>query len=180
MPRAPLTVPAIVRFWIPLAGTWLMMAVEGPLLRWVATHRCHHQHSDQNEDPHSPNHFGGGVFGLDPVFSVHEFGAREGLFKIHNIVPGRYIVFGFVGGVPKIPANRLLVKHRSAMGSSLRYFRWYAPEKLRTSVEELVGWYGAGKLHPLVSKRYPLVDFASAMNELTERRAKGRVVITVN
>ena len=32
MSRAPLTVPAIVRFWIPLAGAWLMMAVEGPLI----------------------------------------------------------------------------------------------------------------------------------------------------
>ena len=93
---------------------------------------------------------------------------------------GRYIVFGFAGGVPNIPANRLLAKHRSAMGSSLRYFRWYAPEKLRASVEELVGWYGADKLHPLVSKRYPLAEFASAMNELTERRALGRVVVTVD
>ncbi len=93
---------------------------------------------------------------------------------------GRYIVFGFVGGVPKIPANRLLVKHSAAMGSSLRYFRWKAPEKLRASVEELVAWHGAGKIQPLVSKRYPLAEFASAMNELTERRAQGRVVVTVD
>ena len=91
-----------------------------------------------------------------------------------------YLVFGFVGGVPQIPANRLLVKHRSAMGSSLRYFRWHAPDKLRTTVEELVAWHKDGKIRPLVSKTYPLDDFASAMNELTERRAQGRVVITVD
>ncbi len=93
---------------------------------------------------------------------------------------GRYLVFGFVGGVPKIPANRLLVKHRSALGSSLRYFRWKAPEKLRASVDELVAWHGAGKIKPLVSKRYELADFALAMNELTERRAQGRVVVTID
>src|SRR5262249_57110347 len=36
---------------------------------------------------------------------------------------GRILVVGFVGGVQQIPANRLLVKNRSAMGTSLRYFR---------------------------------------------------------
>ena len=47
-----------------LLGVLGSMAVEGPLLRWVATHRCHHRHSDEKDDPHSPNHFGGGVFGV--------------------------------------------------------------------------------------------------------------------
>jgi stearoyl-CoA desaturase (delta-9 desaturase) len=40
------------------------MAVEGPLLKWVAVHRRHHQHSDEHEDPHSPNMFGGGLLGV--------------------------------------------------------------------------------------------------------------------
>ncbi len=38
------------------------MAVEGPLLRWVATHRRHHQHSDQEQDPHSPHRYGRGFW----------------------------------------------------------------------------------------------------------------------
>jgi len=33
---------------------------------------------------------------------------------------GRILLVGFVAGVPQIPANRLLVKHRAALGSSLR------------------------------------------------------------
>lgn len=40
------------------------MAVEGPLLEWVATHRRHHQHSDQKEDPHSPHRFGESFFAV--------------------------------------------------------------------------------------------------------------------
>src|SRR6516162_9778496 len=40
------------------------MAVQGPLLQWVALHRRHHQHSDQHEDPHSPHLHGQGVLGL--------------------------------------------------------------------------------------------------------------------
>ncbi|MCA9293019.1 MAG: acyl-CoA desaturase [Phycisphaerales bacterium] len=39
------------------------MAVEGPLLRWVSFHRCHHQHSDDEGDPHSPHGYGGGFWG---------------------------------------------------------------------------------------------------------------------
>lgn len=31
------------------------MAVQGPLIWWVATHRRHHQHSDEELDPHSPH-----------------------------------------------------------------------------------------------------------------------------
>jgi stearoyl-CoA desaturase (delta-9 desaturase) len=31
------------------------MAVEGPLVEWVATHRKHHRFSDQTGDPHSPH-----------------------------------------------------------------------------------------------------------------------------
>src|SRR5204863_6447844 len=63
---------------------------------------------------------------------------------------GRILIVGFVGGVQQIPANRLLVKHRAALGSSLRYFRWHAPDKLQRSVEELLCWYGEGKIRPLV------------------------------
>ena len=40
------------------------MAVEGPVLKWVAMHRRHHQHSDGTDDPHSPNHHGEGLRGL--------------------------------------------------------------------------------------------------------------------
>jgi stearoyl-CoA desaturase (delta-9 desaturase) len=42
------------------AATWTLgvlgsMAIEGPLDWWVATHRRHHRHSDEQLDPHSPH-----------------------------------------------------------------------------------------------------------------------------
>jgi stearoyl-CoA desaturase (delta-9 desaturase) len=41
------------------------MAVQGPLFKWVALHRRHHQHSDMHDDPHSPYHFGqDGILGV--------------------------------------------------------------------------------------------------------------------
>ena len=90
---------------------------------------------------------------------------------------GRILLVGFVGGVPQIPANRLLVKHRAALGSSLRYFRWHAPDKLRRSVEELMRWYAEGKLRPLISHRLPLARTVEAIRLLTDRKAHGKVVV---
>jgi stearoyl-CoA desaturase (delta-9 desaturase) len=40
------------------------MAMQGPLLDWVAFHRRHHQHSDTPDDPHSPHHHGRGILGV--------------------------------------------------------------------------------------------------------------------
>ena len=40
------------------------MAVEGPVMRWAATHRRHHQHSDGDSDPHSPHVHGTGLWSM--------------------------------------------------------------------------------------------------------------------
>jgi stearoyl-CoA desaturase (delta-9 desaturase) len=50
-----------VQFLLAALGA---MAVQAPLLRWVAVHRRHHQHSDREGDPHSPHHHGRGVLGM--------------------------------------------------------------------------------------------------------------------
>ena len=92
---------------------------------------------------------------------------------------GRILLVGFVGGVPSIPANRLLVKNRAALGSSLRYYRWHQPDKFRRSVDELLAWYGQGKLHPLVTHRLPLEESVEGIRLLTGRKAHGKIVVTM-
>jgi stearoyl-CoA desaturase (Delta-9 desaturase) len=44
-----------LRIVLALAGS---MAIEGPVLTWVADHRRHHKYSDREGDPHSPWRFG--------------------------------------------------------------------------------------------------------------------------
>jgi stearoyl-CoA desaturase (Delta-9 desaturase) len=39
------------------------MAVQGPVMSWVADHRKHHAHTDHEGDPHSPHGHGGGLKG---------------------------------------------------------------------------------------------------------------------
>lgn len=55
------TCPAFVRALFGIAGS---MSVQGPLFFWVATHRRHHQYSDNDGDPHSPHEHGEGVGGM--------------------------------------------------------------------------------------------------------------------
>jgi stearoyl-CoA desaturase (Delta-9 desaturase) len=59
-----------VRWTFAILGS---MAVEGPLLAWVADHRKHHQFSDVEGDPHSPHVGGGNGF----------FAAAKNLFHAH-------------------------------------------------------------------------------------------------
>ncbi|WP_010587414.1 acyl-CoA desaturase [Schlesneria paludicola] len=40
-----------MRVFLAICGS---MAGQGPLIAWVALHRCHHQHTDTDGDPHSP------------------------------------------------------------------------------------------------------------------------------
>src|SRR5438552_9935481 len=89
---------------------------------------------------------------------------------------GRLLLVGFVAGVTHIPANRLLVKNRAALGCSLRYYRWHAPDKLQQSVAELFSWYQAGALKPCVTQRLPLERSVEAIRLLTDPKAYGKVV----
>jgi len=45
-----------VEYFFAAAGS---MAVQGPVINWVADHRKHHAHTDEEGDPHSP-HVGAG------------------------------------------------------------------------------------------------------------------------
>jgi stearoyl-CoA desaturase (Delta-9 desaturase) len=53
--------PRPVQFVLGVLGS---MAVQGPVLEWVATHRQHHQHSDHDDDPHSPHGYGDSFTGV--------------------------------------------------------------------------------------------------------------------
>jgi len=44
-----------VKCGLAIAGS---MAIEGPVIRWVADHRRHHKYADKDGDPHSPWRFG--------------------------------------------------------------------------------------------------------------------------
>lgn len=93
---------------------------------------------------------------------------------------GRLLAIGFAGGeVPQVPANLLLVKNLSVMGLYWGGYLTFAPQVLTASLARLAGWIAAGELKPHVGATYPLADAAAALACLKERRATGKIVVTM-
>ena len=51
------------------------------------------------------------------------------------------------------------------------------PRDHAANVRQLFAWLADGTLKPLVSSRYPLARGIEALQEVAQRRAKGKVVI---
>ena len=91
---------------------------------------------------------------------------------------GRYLVIGFAGGdIPKIPLNLPLLKGFSIVGVFWGNFTRKEPQKNEVNVRDLLTWIASGKLKPLVSVAYPLAQAARALNDVMERKVKGKVVL---
>ena len=94
---------------------------------------------------------------------------------------GRYLVIGFASGeIPNLALNLLLVKTLSVIGVFWGAFARAAPERSAANLEELLGWYSAGRLRPHISARFPLERYSQALNMVMNRVAKGKVVLTVS
>lgn len=93
---------------------------------------------------------------------------------------GRMVVIGFASGdIPQIPANLLLVKNVAVMGLYWGAYRTNDPKTLQKSLMELMGLWAAGKLKPHVSHRIPLDRHVEAFRLLMDRKATGKVVLTM-
>lgn len=93
---------------------------------------------------------------------------------------GRFLVVGFAAGdIPRIPLNLPLLKQCSVVGVFWGAFVAREPERHRANVAELAGWWGERRIRPYVSATYPLDRAAEALRELADRRAMGKVVVTV-
>jgi NADPH:quinone reductase len=94
---------------------------------------------------------------------------------------GRLLTIGFASGqVPQIPANLLLVKNLTVIGLYFGGYLGFAPDRLAASLKTLFGWYAEGGLKPHISHILPFDQLHKGMDLLRNRKATGKVVITVN
>jgi len=92
----------------------------------------------------------------------------------------RLIPLGFASGdIPQIPANILLVKNLSVLGVYWGAYSKFRPEVLLNSGQKLIEWYLDGKLKPHVSHEVPLERASEAHDLLIQRKATGKVVVTI-
>lgn len=90
---------------------------------------------------------------------------------------GRHLIIGFPAGIAKLPTNLPLLKSASLVGVQMRDHALKRPteaEENRCKVMELAG---EGIFSPAIASRYPLDEFAKAMNEAFSGKAAGRVVL---
>ncbi len=91
---------------------------------------------------------------------------------------GRFLVIGFTAGIPRPPLNLVLLKGCDIVGVFWGAFVARYPERHLANVSQLMDWYKAGKLEPHISGTYSLDNVADALNEVGDRKVKGKVVIT--
>jgi NADPH2:quinone reductase len=91
---------------------------------------------------------------------------------------GRLLVIGFASGdIPTLPVNLTLVKEYAVVGVFWGNFTMYEADTYAANMEELVGWYSAGKVKPLIEGRYPLADAPAVLKRVLGRGATGKIVL---
>jgi len=91
---------------------------------------------------------------------------------------GRFLVIGFAAGeIPKIPLNLALLRERSIIGVYWGDWTRHDPAGHARNLKQLIQWIAEGKIKPLISERVSLRDAPAAMQRLTNREVKGKVVI---
>ena len=94
---------------------------------------------------------------------------------------GRVLVVGFASGdIPKVPVNLALLKGCSIVGVFWGAFRLNYTKEDNENFEQLFAWYDQGKLKPFTSKTYTLNEAASALNDLKNRKAIGKLIIQIS
>lgn len=93
---------------------------------------------------------------------------------------GRLLVVGFASGtIPKYPINLALLKGCDLVGVFWGDFRRREVDVHNQNTDNLFALYGEGKLKPLVSQKFALDDYVSALNVFVNRQAVGKIVIEV-
>jgi NADPH2:quinone reductase len=91
---------------------------------------------------------------------------------------GRFLVIGFTAGeIPRIPLNLPLLKGCAIVGVFWGSFTTHEPERNREHLQELLGWLKEGKLKPHISATYPLEGATQALQDMMDRKVKGKIVL---
>jgi len=90
---------------------------------------------------------------------------------------GQYLVIGFVAGIPKLPANQVLLRNRRITG--VDWGAWVGRNQDANSalLAEVVEQIAVGDLDPVEPVTYPLREAARALRDLADRKVAGKVAL---
>ena len=123
---------------------------------------------------------------------IKEITAKKGANVILDVVGGditeaalrgiapyvRLLIAGYASGViPNIKGNLVLLKQASVIGVSYRLHLERNPKNAAANLRALCAMYVDGKLNPEVCAEYRIGQIVDALNEVSERRAIGKVAV---
>jgi len=117
---------------------------------------------------------GGADVILDPVGGPYSEAALRSIAW-----EGRFLVVGFPAGIPKLPLNLTLLKSCDVCGVFWGAFVAHDPKRNAGHVEQLFRWWAEGKIAPKISATYPLEHGGAAIAALRDRKAIGKLVVTM-
>jgi NADPH2:quinone reductase len=117
--------------------------------------------------------------GVDVVYDP--VGGDRFTDSVRSLAPeGRLLVIGFAEGqIPSVAANRLLLRNVSVVGVGWGGFVGDRPELVAEIARDLDRLAAEGFVRPLVGATYPLEEGPQALRDLDERRATGKLVLTL-
>ena len=92
---------------------------------------------------------------------------------------GRYLVVGFPAGIPRLPLNLTLLKSCDVCGVFWGAFAMRDPKANAAHVEQLFNYWDDGRITPRISAAFPLERAGEAITAIAERRAIGKLVVTI-
>ena len=90
---------------------------------------------------------------------------------------GQYLVVGFVAGIPRLPANHVLLTNRTVVG--VDWGAWVGRNQMENAamLMEVMSFIQQGKLHPVEPVTYPMSQAVQAMRDLQNRKIAGKVAL---
>jgi NADPH:quinone reductase len=92
---------------------------------------------------------------------------------------GKFLVVGFPAGIAKLPLNLTLLKSCDVCGVFWGAFAARDPKRNHANIAELFDLYAAGKIKPVISEVFPLERAGEAIARLGDRKAVGKLVVTI-
>ena len=100
--------------------------------------------------------------------------------SLRSLAPlGRVLVLGFTAGaIPEVKVNRLLLNNIDVRGVGWGAYAMVRPGFMREQWDEITPMMG-DSVQPPVGRTYPLEDVRTALTDMAERRATGKLVLTL-
>ena len=90
---------------------------------------------------------------------------------------GQYMVVGFVAGIPKLPANFVLLLNRTVVG--VDWGAWVGKNQAENvkMIMEVMERIMKGELHPVEPVTYPMSRAVDALRDMQNRKVAGKVAL---